>query len=74
MITGDLKRKAPGAGPGAGEVHKPEMEKMDDIDLNKLNDEELTEQIQDDLYDGLEDEVVEGVKILLARKWTPYDV
>ena len=46
----------------------------DDIDLNALNDEELVEQMWDDLYDGLADEVVEGVNILLARKWTPYDV
>ena len=46
----------------------------DDIDLNALNDEELVEQMWDDLYDGLADEIVEGVNILLARKWTPYDV
>ena len=46
----------------------------DDIDLNALNDEELVEQMWDDLYDGLADEIVEGVSILLARKWTPYDV
>ena len=30
--------------------------------------------MHDDLYDGLQDEIVEGVKILLDRKWTPYDV
>jgi methylmalonyl-CoA mutase cobalamin-binding domain/chain len=46
----------------------------DDIDLNALNDEELVEQMWDDLYDGLADEIVEAVQILLARKWTPYDV
>ncbi|HMG49477.1 MAG TPA: B12-binding domain-containing protein [Inquilinus sp.] len=46
----------------------------DDIDLNALNDEELVEQMWDDLYDGLADEIVESVNILLARKWTPYDV
>src|SRR5206468_11145657 len=46
----------------------------DDIDLNALNDEELVEQMWDDLYDGLADEIVESVNILLARKWTPYDI
>jgi methylmalonyl-CoA mutase cobalamin-binding domain/chain len=46
----------------------------DELDLNSLNDDELVEQMFDDLYDGLQDEVVESVKILLDRKWTPYDV
>ena len=30
--------------------------------------------MHDDLYDGLQDEIVESVKILLRRRWTPYDV
>jgi methylmalonyl-CoA mutase cobalamin-binding domain/chain len=46
----------------------------DELDLNSLSDDELVEQMFDDLYDGLQEEVVEGVRILLARKWTPYDV
>ena len=46
----------------------------DQLDLNALSDDELVEQMHDDLYDGLKDEVCEGVNILLARKWTPYDV
>ena len=46
----------------------------DELDLNSLSDAELVEQMHDDLYDGLKEEVVEGVNILLARKWTPYDV
>jgi corrinoid protein of di/trimethylamine methyltransferase len=46
----------------------------DELDLNSLSDDELVEQMFDDLYDGLKDEVVEGVRILLDRKWTPYDV
>jgi methylmalonyl-CoA mutase cobalamin-binding domain/chain len=46
----------------------------DELDLNSLNDEELVQQMQDDLYDGLKEEIEAGVNILLARKWTPYDV
>jgi methylmalonyl-CoA mutase cobalamin-binding domain/chain len=46
----------------------------DELDLNSLNDEELVQQMQDDLYDGLKEEIETGVNILLARKWTPYDV
>jgi methylmalonyl-CoA mutase cobalamin-binding domain/chain len=46
----------------------------DDIDLHALPDDELVQQMHQDLYDGLKEEVVEGVNILLARKWTPYDV
>jgi methylmalonyl-CoA mutase cobalamin-binding domain/chain len=30
--------------------------------------------MHDDLYDGLKAEIEESVNILLARKWTPYDV
>jgi methanogenic corrinoid protein MtbC1 len=30
--------------------------------------------MHDDLYDGLKEEIEEGVRILLSRKWTPYDV
>lgn len=44
------------------------------IDLKALSDEELVTQIQEDLYDGLKEEVEEGVRILLERKWEPYDV
>jgi len=46
----------------------------DDIILSELSDHELVEQMHDDLYDGLADEIAEGTNILLARKWTPYDV
>jgi methylmalonyl-CoA mutase cobalamin-binding domain/chain len=46
----------------------------DDIDLSALPDDELVQQMHQDLYDGLKEEVTEGVNILLARKWTPYDV
>ena len=46
----------------------------DELDLNSLSDEELVEQMFDDLYDGLKEEIEVGVNILLARKWTPYDV
>ena len=46
----------------------------DDLDLNELDDEELVEQMHDDLYDGLKEEIEEAVNILLARKWTPYDI
>jgi len=63
--------------PVASQQLQPAIEDLmadDDIDLNALNDEELVEQMWDDLYDGLADEIVESVNILLARKWTPYDV
>ena len=46
----------------------------EEIILADLDDDELVQQMHDDLYDGLQDEIVEGVKILLDRKWTPYDV
>ena len=46
----------------------------DELDLNALPDDELVKQMHDDLYDGLKPEIEEGVNILLARKWTPYDV
>jgi methylmalonyl-CoA mutase cobalamin-binding domain/chain len=46
----------------------------EEIDLNALADGDLVQQMHQDLYDGLKEEVVEGVNILLARKWTPYDV
>jgi 5-methyltetrahydrofolate--homocysteine methyltransferase len=46
----------------------------DDLILSDLNDDELTEQMMDDLYDGLKDEIEESVRILLERKWTPYDI
>ena len=46
----------------------------DDLDLNALSDDDLVAQMHDDLYDGLKAEIEEGVRILLARKWTPYDV
>jgi len=46
----------------------------DDIILADLDDDELVQQMHDDLYDGLQEEIMEGVNILLARKWTPYDV
>jgi len=46
----------------------------DDIVLDKLSDIDLVKQMHDDLYDGLKAEIEEGVNILLARKWTPYDV
>ena len=50
------------------------MADEDEIILADLDDDELVQQMHDDLYDGLQDEIVEGVKILLDRKWTPYDV
>ena len=50
------------------------MADEDEIILVDLDDDELVQQMHDDLYDGLQDEIVEGVKILLDRKWTPYDV
>ena len=46
----------------------------DDIVLDKLSDADLVKQMHDDLYDGLKAEIEEGVNLLLARKWTPYDV
>src|ERR1700735_3876 len=46
----------------------------DELDLKALADDELVEQMHDDLYDGLKEEIEEGVRILLSRKWTPYDV
>ena len=46
----------------------------DDIVLAELADDDLVAQMHDDLYDGLRDEIEEGVRVLLARKWTPYDV
>jgi methylmalonyl-CoA mutase cobalamin-binding domain/chain len=45
-----------------------------ELDLSSLNDDELVQQMHDDLYDGLKAEIEESVNILLARKWTPYDV
>ena len=50
------------------------MTASDDLDLSSLNDADLVAQMHDDLYDGLTPEVGEGVRILLQRKWTPYDV
>ena len=50
------------------------MADEDEIILADLDDDELVQQMHDDLYDGLQDEIVEGVKILLDRKWTPYEV
>ena len=50
------------------------MADEDEIILADLDDDELVQQMHDDLYDGLQDEIVDGVKILLDRKWTPYDV
>ncbi len=50
------------------------MSEEDDLDLNSLDDDELVQQMHDDLYDGLKEEIIEAVNILLARKWTPYDV
>jgi methylmalonyl-CoA mutase cobalamin-binding domain/chain len=46
----------------------------DEIDLNALGDDDLVQQMHDDLYDGLKEEVEQGVRILLSRKWTPYEV
>lgn len=46
----------------------------EDIILSELSDDELVLQMHDDLYDGLKEEIEEGVNILIARKWTPYDV
>ncbi|MCC0041867.1 MAG: cobalamin B12-binding domain-containing protein [Rhodobiaceae bacterium] len=46
----------------------------DDIVLSELSDDDLVQQMHDDLYDGLKEEIEEGVRILLDRKWTPYDV
>ena len=46
----------------------------DEIDLNALGDDDLVQQMHDDLYDGLKEEIEAGVRILLSRRWTPYDV
>ena len=46
----------------------------DEIDLNALGDDDLVLQMHDDLYDGLKEEIEQGVRILLSRRWTPYDV
>jgi len=46
----------------------------DEIDLNALSDEDLVQQMHQDLYDGLKEEIDQGVRILLGRKWTPYDI
>jgi methylmalonyl-CoA mutase cobalamin-binding domain/chain len=46
----------------------------DEIDLNALGDDDLVQQMHDDLYDGLKEEIEQGVRILLGRRWTPYDV
>ena len=50
------------------------MSDEEDIILADLDDDELVQQMHDDLYDGMQEEIVESVNILLARKWTPYDV
>src|SRR5262245_39977774 len=50
------------------------MPSPDDLDLSTLPDDELVAQMHDDLYDGLAPEIEEGVRILIARRWTPYDV
>ncbi len=54
--------------------NKDDNSQDEDIDLRALSDQELVEQMWDDLYDGLQDPIVEGTKILLERKWMPYDV
>ena len=46
----------------------------DEIDLNALSDDDLVQQMHQDLYDGLKEEIDQGVRILLDRKWTPYDI
>jgi methylmalonyl-CoA mutase cobalamin-binding domain/chain len=46
----------------------------DELDLASLSDDELVEQMHDDLYDGLKEEIETAVRILLDRKWTPYDI
>src|SRR4051812_44999296 len=50
------------------------MTASDDLDLSSLADDELVAQMHDDLYDGLLPEIEDAVRILLARRWTPYDV
>jgi methylmalonyl-CoA mutase cobalamin-binding domain/chain len=50
------------------------MSEEEEIILAELNDEELVLQMHDDLYDGMKEEIEEAVNILLARKWTPYEV
>ena len=46
----------------------------DEIILANLPDSQLLPQMHNDLYDGLKEEIEESVRILLGRKWTPYDV
>ncbi len=50
------------------------MPSPDDLDLSTLPDDELVAQMHDDLYDGLAPEIEESVRILLQRRWTPYEV
>jgi len=50
------------------------MSEEEEIILAELNDEELVLQMHDDLYDGMKEEIEEAVNILLARKWTLYEV
>ncbi len=50
------------------------MADEDEIILSELDNEELVLQMHDDLYDGLAPEIEEAVRILLRRRWTPYDV
>jgi methylmalonyl-CoA mutase cobalamin-binding domain/chain len=45
-----------------------------EIDLSTLPDDELVRQMHEDLYDGMKAEIEESVRILLGRKWTPYDI
>src|ERR1700736_5245135 len=63
-------------GNDSGRLWKPLsiMPAADDLDLSTLPDDELVAQMHDDLYDGLKPEIEEAVRILLARRWTPYDV
>src|ERR671935_2768682 len=49
-------------------------EDQEEIVLSELGDDDLVKQMHDDLYDGLADEIEEGVRILLNRRWTPYDI
>src|SRR5262245_66143790 len=46
----------------------------DELDLSALADDDLVAQMHDDLYDGLLPEIEEAVRILLTRRWTPYDI
>ena len=50
------------------------MTASDDLDLSSLPDDALVAQMHDDLYDGMRPEIEDAVRILLARRWTPYDV